>query len=438
MKRMGLGVLVSFCFVGQLMAASPQPSKEWSILWVIDNSSSFLAQREIIKNYFPTFSEKLKAHGVSSFKMAVTHTDLFSQKGELISIGGSKVISGETPEGVDQFKNMIDLVKDTSTSFWEQGLESAYQAIEKEGKEFLSQDVPLAIIYVTDENDYSCETNCFGQEPENNPGWTAFALERYVAQFKSLHNTHHIKVSLFPVVGLPVGSCKVASYGERYLGVMNMMGSGHAFSVCPKDLVMSLDLVAAQLSQGAAPVSAPKWIANPIEISIPVAKPLRHSLAPYVINGAKLAGYSILSGPSWVKITADGVLVGVPGPTNVGDNVIQVRVCNQINECADTQVRVVVQHVNQPPVWTSFNIQLPEAKENTAYNVDLSSYVKDADGDALTFKALRIPPWLSISGQGVLSGTPSRGDVGSFQVDALVSDGNASAPAVLTGRVTRK
>jgi len=255
MKRMGLGLWLLVWFCG--LAEGSSSGKEWSILWVIDNSSSFMAQRETIKKYLPTFSEKLKAAGVTHFKMAVTNTDYFTQQGNLIALGSTKVISGETSSGIDQFKSMIDFMSDSPTSFWEQGLESAYQAIQKDGGLFIRPDVPLAVIYVTDENDYSCETNCSGVEPEHNPAWKSFSVERYVAQFKSMANTGNIQVHPFPIIGLPSGNCQVASYGMRYLGLMNLMGTGHSYSVCEGDLAKSLDSVVEQLGSGVGPSTAP-------------------------------------------------------------------------------------------------------------------------------------------------------------------------------------
>ena len=61
---------------------------------------------------------------------------------------------------------------------------------------------------------------------------------------------------------------------------------------------------------------------------------------------------------------------------------------------------------------------------DVAYNGSLAGDVTDPDaGETLTFSRVSGPAWLSVAGNGTLSGTPGAGDVGTNSWTVEVTDG---------------
>ncbi|MGB0743350.1 MAG: putative Ig domain-containing protein, partial [Opitutales bacterium] len=69
-----------------------------------------------------------------------------------------------------------------------------------------------------------------------------------------------------------------------------------------------------------------------------------------------------------------------------------------------------------------------DATEELAYSASLSDDASEVDGDPMTFAKVSGPAWLSIAGDGTLSGTPANQDVGINSFTVSVTDG--STPAV--------
>ena len=99
---------------------------------------------------------------------------------------------------------------------------------------------------------------------------------------------------------------------------------------------------------------------------------------------------------------------------------------------ATATVTVSVSSVNDAPAFTSAPVT--DATENVAYSYTVTA--SDPDGDAVTFSASVLPPWLTLTSQGngtaVLSGTPGDDDLGPFEVSLQVTDGTATATQSFT------
>ncbi len=87
---------------------------------------------------------------------------------------------------------------------------------------------------------------------------------------------------------------------------------------------------------------------------------------------------------------------------------------------------------NRPP--TTRGIPSQTLLQGQPYQLSLTSYFADPDGQALTFSATGLPPGLSLSG-GVLSGTPSATGVSTVSVTAL-DPGGLSVDTTFSLRVT--
>ncbi len=219
----------------------------YDFLWVLDNSGSMSARRQFVKDNMQTFLNIMNSRKAVDFQMAVTTTDMFSHAGALVqSTGGTRVVKSiSSVNPVADFAAIVDAVTDSPTSFWEQGLESAYSALQVSRTEFARPGVPLIIVFVTDENDYSCMDNCFGIEPENNPNDVVFPVSRYVDYFKTIKETEGSYTYVFPIIGTAQSTCTVASNGERYeevtAGIGGMSKSG---SICNGELRQSYEGIA--------------------------------------------------------------------------------------------------------------------------------------------------------------------------------------------------
>lgn len=132
--------------------------------------------------------------------------------------------------------------------------------------------------------------------------------------------------------------------------------------------------------------------------------------------------------PAWLKVSEAGILTGKPGKFDVGPNTIQVKVSDHKSTPDDiTDIKIFVEHVNHAPYWTLSPIN-STAKEDSAWNLDLTPWAKDDDlEDKLTFSAIAGPSWAQLSAKGIFTGTPKQGDVGTSTWTVRVSDGTLTA-----------
>lgn len=84
---------------------------------------------------------------------------------------------------------------------------------------------------------------------------------------------------------------------------------------------------------------------------------------------------------------------------------------------------------NPPPANRAPTITVATTTEVlVGFAVTITPVASDPDGDPLTFSVANKPNWLAFNSQnGVLSGTPAAGDVGTFNVTITVSDGKLQA-----------
>lgn len=182
----------------------------------------------------------------------------------------------------------------------------------------------------------------------------------------------------------------------------------------------------------------PYWVLNPIVLKVKQDSPMTVSVAPFAKDpdeGDTLL-FSAIEGAPWATLSPDGVFTGTPKTENLGQNRYRVRVADRAGLTADVEVILDVQHVNHKPYWTQDPITLTNAKENNAYNGTISEFAKDPDipnpGDTLSFLKVSGPDWLQVSPTGVVTGTPSRKDVGLNEFRVRVTDkGNEFAVASL-------
>lgn len=199
---------------------------KFDFLWVIDNSGSMAPRRQVVRDNLQQFVNILGNKKAVDYQMAIVTTDMFSQSGDLVAnASGLRVVKSETSKDpIADFASIINNVVDTPTSFWEQGLESAYQALYKHKDEFSRPGVPLIMIIMSDEDDYSCKDNCYGVEPEHNASWKPFSINRYVQYFQNVKKAENTDMFVFPIVITDADTCDFTSIGLRYMKVAEDVG----------------------------------------------------------------------------------------------------------------------------------------------------------------------------------------------------------------------
>ena len=136
--------------------------------------------------------------------------------------------------------------------------------------------------------------------------------------------------------------------------------------------------------------------------------------------------YSKLNGPTWLSIASDGTLSGTPNDSDIGANIFLVRVSDGKGGSDTAILRIAVVNVEEAPVFTNNPIIGSSAIENEAYSGTLVGSTTDEDiGDTVTYSKVDGSEWLSVAGNGALTGTPVGVDEGlnTFIVRATDSTG---------------
>ncbi len=215
----------------------PNTNSNYDFLWVMENSGSMKPRRDYIRDNIDMFLTTLNSRKAINYQMAVVTTDAFRDSGALVKASsGLEVEKSTSANPKAEFAEVINAITDSNTSFWEQGLENSYQAVFKYANKFSRQGVPLIVVYVTDEDDYSCKESCWGVQTENNTTWKSFDTTRYIEFFQKVKASEGSEAVLFPIVGLNAESCVVPSLGKRYEAVASAIGLyGTTGSICDLD-----------------------------------------------------------------------------------------------------------------------------------------------------------------------------------------------------------
>jgi hypothetical protein len=135
--------------------------------------------------------------------------------------------------------------------------------------------------------------------------------------------------------------------------------------------------------------------------------------------------WTMITDAGWLDFdTSSGLLSGMPTNDDIDEYFVNITVDDGNDGLEWHNFSLEVINVNDNP-----NILTDDAKEVTAgelYSVDYDAEDIDPTGDILTWTlATNTSSWLGIdSGTGVLEGTPTVSDIGSYWVNVSVGDGN--------------
>jgi hypothetical protein len=125
-----------------------------------------------------------------------------------------------------------------------------------------------------------------------------------------------------------------------------------------------------------------------------------------------------------------GVISGFPTNAAVGVNNIVITATDGNGGTVSDEFSLTVANTNDPPVLL-FPLDTATAKEDSFFNLDISSHFGDIDvGDTLTYSATGLPVGITIDNKtGVISGTPTNESVGDTQVVVTATDSKGKSIA---------
>lgn len=208
---------------------SQVPTPQADVLFIVDNSGSMSEEQSSLSANLSQFLSYAQANSID-YQIAVTTTDIQSNaeagrfvSGPLGQINGTpRIITPQTPNGLNLFQQFVN--QGTNGSGTERGLEAAYLAlsdplINTHNAGFLRTDAALAIIFVSDEADFSSQQAQF--------------YENFFRNIKGFQNSSMFSASA--VVGTQQPFCNGpggnADYGAQYISVANNTG-GVVESIC--------------------------------------------------------------------------------------------------------------------------------------------------------------------------------------------------------------
>ena len=186
---------------------------------------------------------------------------------------------------------------------------------------------------------------------------------------------------------------------------------------------------------------APVFTSNPIDAG-PVAQgqSIVGNLSGFVQDpdAGDLLTFTKISGPNWLTVAANGLLLGTPGNADVGSNNFVVRISDAAGAWAESSLVVQVSNVNDAPVFLVNPIAGGSVKALASYSGGLLGSASDIDvGDIITYSKVSGPAWLLVASSGAMSGSPAESNVGTNQFVVRVSDtAGAFTDATLTINVT--
>jgi hypothetical protein len=167
---------------------------------------------------------------------------------------------------------------------------------------------------------------------------------------------------------------------------------------------------------------APVWDAA-IQVVAKVGVALNEDLSSRVKDlDRRPLGFTKKSGPRWVGVTAEGVLIGTPPDTDLGATPVEITAANE-SLSATGAINLTVQMGNRPPKWKA-EPSLADARVGEDFTASLRDLVEDPDGDRLVFKWLSGPTWFLVATDGTVSGRPRPADQGPNRVRVQATDSN--------------
>ncbi len=184
---------------------------------------------------------------------------------------------------------------------------------------------------------------------------------------------------------------------------------------------------------------APRWTQNPISLSAAVEdSPYSTSVAAFAIDDDQdILVFSLVSGPSWLKVSADGKLTGTPRLADVGSFSAELEVSDgkataRTKANGSVAMRNYAPEINQAAL--TFTVK---ERQNFTEKLNDPKYVTDKNGDTLIFTLIDSSDWVQLSSNGDLFINPQHKHLGDSTFRFSVSDGKLVTPGTIAVKVIR-
>jgi hypothetical protein len=124
--------------------------------------------------------------------------------------------------------------------------------------------------------------------------------------------------------------------------------------------------------------------------------------------------------PVSITVTTVGTLTGTPVVADVGAHTVTVTATDAGGLTVSGTFTLTVTPNETPVVGTPVADQTIVVGQ--AVNIDFTGSVSDPDGDVLTFSATGLPASITVSVDGIASGVPVAGDIGTYLVTVTATD----------------
>jgi VCBS repeat-containing protein len=135
--------------------------------------------------------------------------------------------------------------------------------------------------------------------------------------------------------------------------------------------------------------------------------------------------------PGWLTFSAPATIAGTPTQSDAGVHDVTMQVSDGVAPAVSLSFQITVSTVDNAPAIATIPPQT--ATEGAPFDLDLATFVTDADTPAggITYKATSgVPPGLTLTAAGRLSGTPPLGaSVGAYTMHFTVADAKSVVPA---------
>jgi hypothetical protein len=139
--------------------------------------------------------------------------------------------------------------------------------------------------------------------------------------------------------------------------------------------------------------------------------------------------YAKVSGPTWLNITTSGLIFGTPANTDANTNTFVVSARDSLG-LSNTATLFI--YVNGSPNFTLNPLTLPVVDAGQPVSGTLATNATDPNpGDTLTFAKLSGSAWLSVAGNGTLSGTPANSDANTNTFQVTVTDSTLTSTGIV-------
>lgn len=183
-----------------------------------------------------------------------------------------------------------------------------------------------------------------------------------------------------------------------------------------------------ELAVGLVPNRVPSFTAGSLVASATEDVPFIGQLAATDLDFGDTQGFLKVNGPSWLNVSATGVLSGTPSNSDVGSNNFTVRVTDAGGLSSEATLAVTVVNVNDAPVaandGSAVSPFLTMAEDTTTPAITVLANDSDVDGNPLTITAASSPDGsLVINAGTTLSFSPTANFNGNTTIAYSISDG---------------